>query len=345
MIQSKFFLTVRNVCPFFKRTFSERIGVVGVPFHRGQETVGVEEAPRALREAGLIKELIKLGHNVKDFGDVAYTSDGRRHDVPDIIKWLPDLASCAKNLSTAVQEVLSDQRKVLTIGGDHSIALGCVDGHVKFKDGQVCLLWVDAHADINTADTTDTGNMHGMGLSLLAKELADYWPYLPGLDWQVPRLSLKNVAYIGLRSVDAYERLIIEKHGVAAFGMEDIEKYGIHEVTRIALEKINPSGEMSLHVSFDIDSLDALEAPSTGTPVRGGLTLREALHVMEVAHRTGYLNAVDIVEVNPRIGTPLQVQQTIDASIHVVKAAFGHSRSGSVPQHVQNLPGFYAAIT
>lgn len=140
-----------------------------------------------------------------------------------------------------------------------------MDGHVKAKDNNVCILWVDAHADLNTNKTSPTGNTHGMPLALLATELSDYWPYLPGMDWQKPVTSIRNIAYIGLRSVDAYERLIIDKLSIAAYGMEDIQNYGMAAVVNMALRRIDPQGKRSIHVSFDIDSLDKLEAPSTGT--------------------------------------------------------------------------------
>ncbi|XP_024081118.1 arginase, hepatic isoform X2 [Cimex lectularius] len=301
-----------------------------------------------LREFGLVKEMQQLGHDVKDYGDILCSTnhlskkstDGNLPKLP----CLNDLSQASENLSKMVQTAMKDERKVLIVGGDHSIALGSVDGHMKAKNGKVCLLWVDAHADLNTADTSDTGNMHGMPVSLLVKELLHYWPYLPGFEWQQPELSIQNIAYIGLRSVDQYERFIIEKYGVSAYGMEDIEKYGIHAVTRLALEKINPDHTRSLHVSFDIDALDALEAPCTGTPVRGGLTLREAVHIMEVAHRTGWLQVVDMVEINPSIGNPQQLKITLEAAMALIKAAFGFSRSGYVPKHISKLPGFYAPI-
>lgn len=177
-----------------------------------------------------------------------------------------------------------------------------------------------------------------MPLSLLAKELADYWPYLPGMDWQKPIMSIRNVAYIGLRSVDVYERLCIDKLGITAFGMEDIEKYGINTLVNMALDKIDPTEDKSIHVSFDIDSLDPLEAPSTGTPVRGGLSLREAIHIMEAVHKTGRLNAVDVVEVNPSIGNERDVKITVEAAMHVIIAAFGHQRKGLQNERIKKLP-------
>lgn len=201
--------------------------------------------------------------------------------VPNMKKYA-DVAACNSEVSKAVERVIKDGRTCLTLGGDHSIGtqsanprtlttlqnfqgIGTVDGHIKAKNEKVCILWVDAHADLNTNKTSASGNIHGMPLALLAKELADYWPYLPGMDWQKPILSIRNVAYIGLRSVDSYERLIIEQFGITAYGMEDVENHGIHNVVNMALDKIDPHRVLSIHMSFDIDVLDALEAPSTGT--------------------------------------------------------------------------------
>ncbi|KOC70566.1 Arginase-2, mitochondrial, partial [Habropoda laboriosa] len=203
----------------------------------------------------------------------------------------------------------------------------------------VGVIWVDAHADLNTNKTSESGNVHGMPVALLTTELADYWPHLPGMDWQQPMLSIRNVAYIGLRSVDRYERLVIEKFGITAFGMEDVERYGILDVVYMALNKIDPNESKSLHVSFDIDSLDPLEAPCTGTAVRGGLSLREAVHLMEVLYRTNRLNAVDLVEVNPCIGNQRDVQLTVEAAVHIIQAGFGYTRRGlKVPEGVTDMP-------
>lgn len=251
---------------------------------------------------------------------------------------LGDVAACTNRLSESVQKVLKDGRRVLTLGGDHSLGIGTIDGHVKVMQN-VAVIWVDAHADLNTNKTSESGNVHGMPVALLTSELSDYWPHLPGMDWQQPMLSIRNVAYIGLRSVDRYERLVIEKFGITAFGMEDVERYGIHDVISMAIDKIDPDGVKSLHVSFDIDSLDPLEAPSTGTAVRGGLSLREAIHIMEEVHRTHRLNAIDLVEVNPYIGNVRDVKLTIEAAIHIIQAALGYSRRGlKVPKGVTDMP-------
>ncbi|XP_023016433.1 arginase isoform X2 [Leptinotarsa decemlineata] len=275
---------------------------------------------------------------IKDYGNISYeVMKEIDSDIPNM-KGYAHVASCTKLLSNQVEKIIRDESICLTLGGDHAIAIGSVDGHIKAKNEDICVLWVDAHADLNTNKTSTSGNVHGMPMALLATELSDYWPYLPGMDWQKPIISIRNVAYIGLRSVDSYERLVIDKLGITAFGMEDVENYGISTIVNMALNKIDPEKKRSIHVSYDIDSLDSLEAPSTGTSVRGGLTLREGIQIMEMVYNTGRLGAMDLVEVNPSIGTEQDVKKTIDAAIHIILAAFGYSRRGLVPKNVDTLP-------
>ncbi|CAH0557728.1 unnamed protein product [Brassicogethes aeneus] len=311
---------------------SSKIGVLGVPFNKGQPKLGVAKGPKVIRDAGLIQKLSEIHElvDVKDYGDVSYNIN----EVKEILnmKEYPHFASCNLEVSRNVEKIVKDGRICLTLGGDHSIAVGTVDGHIKAKTENICILWIDAHADLNTNKTSSSGNVHGMPMALLARELSDYWPYLPGMDWQKPVISIRNVAYIGLRSVDSYERLVIDRLGITAFGMEDVENYGINTVVKMALDRIDPEGRRSIHVSYDIDSLDSLEAPSTGTSVRGGLTLREGIHIMETIHKTGRLGAMDLVEVNPSIGSEKDVNRTVEAAVHVILAAFGHSRRGLLPK-------------
>ncbi|XP_052563992.1 arginase, hepatic [Culex pipiens pallens] len=314
----------------FKKINYEKIGIVGVPFEKGQRKKGVGLGPKAIREAGLIDSIQEISNklDIRDYGDIRYEALNLQGRLAANMKKLEHVASCTRFLSERVTQVLNEERLCLTLGGDHAIAIGSIDGHLKHCS-DVAVIWVDAHADLNTNSTSPSGNIHGMPVALLAKELADYWPYIPGMDWQEPIISIKNMVYIGLRSVDPYERLIIEKFGIHAFGMREVEQYGIHEVMRMALERVDPEGKKSLHVSYDIDSLDVLEAPSTGTSVRGGLTLREGIYIMEEAYNTGRLAAVDLVEVNPSIGTPDDVRKTLDAAIHLLVAACGHNRRGN----------------
>ncbi|XP_011871942.1 PREDICTED: arginase, hepatic isoform X1 [Vollenhovia emeryi] len=344
------------------RYYNGKVGIIGVPFDKGQEKEGVARGPEVIRAARLVDELKTLELDVRDYGDVVYNASNM-NDVKNM-SHLSHVASCMNSLSEQIRQVLRDGRQALTIGGDHSLGIGSIDGHVKEKK-DVAVIWVDAHADLNTNKTSASGNVHGMPVALLTSELADYWPYLPGMDWQLPILSIRNVAYIGLRSIDRYERLVIEKFGIIAYGMEDIERYGIHDVIHMVLNKIDPHNTKSLHVSFDIDVLDPLEAPSTGTPglrhvisvyvharcsyckslylhictVRGGLSLREAIHLMEEIYRTNRLSAIDLVEVNPQIGSERDVKLTVQAAIHIIQAALGYTRRGlRLPKGITDMP-------
>ncbi|KAF4531856.1 hypothetical protein B566_EDAN000884 [Ephemera danica] len=338
----------RNVQNLSKRWFSNqplstpvsRVGVFGVPFDKGQKKSGVSGGPAVLRAGGILQDLLSFGCDVKDYGDVTYKKEENLNPVPNMLA-LEEVAACMKEVSRLTHQILTDGRMCLSFGGDHSMGVGTIDGHVQAR-GDVAVLWVDAHADLNTNSTSHTGNIHGMPVALLVKELSDYWPYLPGMDWQKPMLAIKNIAYIGLRSVDDYERLIIEKYGITSYSMEDVERWGIHEVVKRALEAINPHGDRSLHVSFDIDSLDPLEAPSTGTAERGGLSLREGVHIMETVFETGTLGAMDLVEVNPSIGSPQDVHTTVQAARQVIRAGFGYRRRGMAPRMVEDIPGYIA---
>ncbi|XP_049887662.1 arginase-2, mitochondrial isoform X2 [Pectinophora gossypiella] len=316
----------------------QRVGVVGVPFEKGQKKYGVSVAPAAMRSAGLIDQLKEIeGLDVVDYGDVEVAPCEEKANV-DNMACLPQVSACNMTLSKTVSRIISDNRVAITIGGDHSIGVGTVDGHYKVNEDMI-LIWVDAHSDINTNKTSSSGSVHGMPVALLVKELADYWPYLPTMDWQVPKFSIKSLGYIGLRSVDNYERLLIEKYEIPAFAMEDIDQHGIQQSIKHVLRTLDPESKRPIHVSFDIDSLDALEAPSTGTPVRGGLTLREGICLMETIHSTGRLRAIDLVEINPALGSDADRRRTIEAGLCILKAALGFSRRGTAPRGVLDLPG------
>lgn len=203
--------------------------------------------------------------DVKDYGDVNYTQ--RRLDSIKYVNNWPDITVCNEAISNKVQQIVSDNRICLTLGGDHSIAVGTVHGHAKaLKNQQIALLWVDAHADLNTPEESQSGNAHGMPLSLILTEMKKSWPSTPGLEWHELTTPARNLAFIGLRSVDPFEKHIIRKYNIAAYGADDVHKYGIDAVIKMALQSIDPDSNRSIHVSFDIDSLDALESPSTGTP-------------------------------------------------------------------------------
>ena len=196
-------------------------------------------------------------------------------------------------------------------------------------DASLCLLWVDAHADINTTYSTETGNLHGCPLSFLLRELENTKPpNLPGHGWVRPLVNARRLAYIGLRNVDKGERDIIKRLGIAVYSMSDVDRFGVDRCFEMAMDKINPDGKLPLHVSFDIDSLDALEVPATGTPEPGGLSLREGWQLLEQVRASNLMTAFDLVEVNPIMGNPKEQRKTLAAASQMLGAMFGACRMG-----------------
>ena len=215
-------------------------------------------------------------------------------------------------------------RLVLTLGGDHSIAIGTISGTAAATrerlGRELAVIWVDAHADINTPETSDSGNIHGMPVAFLTG-LARDEPGAP-FGWLTPeqRISPAKLVYIGLRDVDRGEKQILREHGIKAFSMHDIDRYGIGRVMDMALGWIG--NDTPIHLSFDIDALDPMWAPSTGTAVRGGLTLREGDFIAECVAQTGSLIALDLVEVNPSLEQQ-GAAETVRAGVSIVRCALG----------------------
>lgn len=237
---------------------------------------------------------------------------------------------------SAVTQRLSEQaygqamqgRFVLTLGGDHSVAIGSISGTARALRRRVgrelAVIWVDAHADINLPEVSQSGNIHGMPLAFLTglarpapNEAADA-PFAWLHDDHL--VSLRKLVYIALRDVDRAEKLLLRQHGIRAFSMHDIDRHGIGRVVEMALAHVG--ADSPIHLSFDVDALDPLWAPSTGTPVRGGLTLREGDFICECLHETGNLVAMDLVEVNPSLAA-VGASETVRAGCSLVRSALG----------------------
>ncbi|CAJ2509696.1 Uu.00g147220.m01.CDS01 [Anthostomella pinea] len=334
----------------------EDLGVVAVGFSGGQCKPGVDAAPSALIESGLLKQL-RDELNYKLHGDEtvhAYTDLVPKEDPPFRNMKNPKAVSgVTQRLSEQVYTHAQEGRMVLTLGGDHSIAIGTIAGTAKAVrerlGREMAVIWVDAHADINTPETSDSGNIHGMPVSFLtglAKEdKSEYFGWLK----EDNLINLRKLVYIGLRDVDPGEKKILRDNGIKAFSMFDIDRYvspiitvipqssypspvlpypspvmsgvdaciprrhGIGRVVEMALAHIGT--DTPIHLSFDVDALDPMWAPSTGTPVRGGLTLREGDYICESVHETGSLVAIDLVEVNPSLAaeSDLGAHETVRA--------------------------------
>lgn len=314
--------------PMLNKQASGDVGIVGVPFSKGQPRSGTENGPHLLRDGGLIKRLTNIGVHVEDHGDIDV--DVIENDVSGNVKYPRTVAAASKQTAAKVAEALKKNGHCLALGGDHSMAIGTILGHAQY-DPNICILWVDAHADINTPLTSDSGNIHGMPLSFLVKELERYVPKLPGFEDIKPCLSVKDIAWIGLRDVDKGEKKIIDEFGMTAYSMQEVDKYGIKEVVERSLKAIDPEGTKQIHLSFDVDAMDPQLTPSTGTPVLGGLSLRESYYIAEEVAGTGRLAMVDIAEVNPSLGDDKDAKKTVSTTLDVIEHFYGNRRQGIYP--------------
>ncbi|KAF2807963.1 Ureohydrolase [Mytilinidion resinicola] len=303
------------------------LGLVAVGFSGGQTKAGVDAAPMALIEAGLIQQL-------EEDLDFSVTYDGQVHSYTDIMpKEDPDyrnmkkpraVSAVTRALSQQVYEHAKSGKFVLTLGGDHSIAIGTVSGTAKAArerlGKEIAVIWVDAHADINTPETSGSGNIHGMPVAFLTGLATEKDEDIFGWIQDDQRINVKKLVYIGLRDIDRGEKKILKEHGIKAFSMHDIDKHGIGRVMDMALGWIG--SDTPIHLSFDVDAIDPMWAPSTGTPVRGGLTLREGDFIAECVAETGSLIALDLVEVNPSLDIK-GASDTVRAGCSIVRCALG----------------------
>ncbi|KAJ9145313.1 Arginase [Pleurostoma richardsiae] len=312
----------------------EDVGVVAVGFSGGQCKPGVDAAPSALIEAGLLTQITdELGYKlhgdetVHSYKDLVPASDPPYRGM----KNPRAVSAVTRRIADQVYEHAAAGRLVLTLGGDHSIAIGTVAGTaraVRDRLGpgrEVAVIWVDAHADINTPETSGSGNIHGMPVSFLTGLAREDREECFGWLQEENLISVRKLVYIGLRDVDPGEKRILRENGIRAFSMFDIDRHGIGRVMEMALGHIG--SDTPIHLSFDVDALDPMWAPSTGTPVRGGLTLREGDYICECVHETGNLVAVDLVEVNPSLApeNDIGAHETVRAGCSLVRCALGES--------------------
>ena len=249
--------------------------------------------PSAIRYADLQERLKRIGHTVSDAGNIPVPVPESRETKDHHLKFLPEIVKVTRVLARAVERALTDGDFPLMLGGDHSLAMGSIAGLLRVKP-EPGLLWVDAHGDFNTADTSPSGNIHGMPASAAC-----------GLGHPDLLTAFRGhfvdpgrVAYIGIRTLDVDEERLMHRAGVTVFSMYEVDKYGMREVVARALEVVT-RGTDGVHVSFDIDAVDPLFAPGSGTPYSGGLTEREAHLLLELVAEAGVMTSMDMVEVNP----------------------------------------------
>ncbi|TLM68443.1 MAG: arginase [Deltaproteobacteria bacterium] len=270
---------------------SRDIRIIGVPIDLGQSKRGVDMGPAALRYAGLADKLAALGHRVVDAGNLdvpvreTVVAEAAQH-------YLPAIAGVCRAVYAAAREAVASGATPVFLGGDHSLAIGSVGG---VTDASPCgLLWLDAHADFNTPQTTLTGNIHGMTLAVL---LGEGYPELVDAGRPGAKLQPDDVVLVAIRELDPGERERLRASGIMVYTMRDIDERGIGVVIREALQRLEHHHR--IHVSLDVDCLDTAVGPGVGTPSPGGLNWREAQLAMELIADCGCCGSLDIVEINP----------------------------------------------
>jgi arginase len=295
------------------------IAIIGAPLDLGAGRRGVDMGPSAMRVANINKRVASLGYDVEDLGNVPVEQPESLPEGPRHAKYLPQIAATCQRLATMVEEVAEEGKTPLVMGGDHSIAIGTVAGMARYfrkKKKRLGLLWVDAHADMNTPQTSPSGNVHGMPLACCVGLGPEELAKLLGFS---PKVQPRNVALVGLRDVDILERPHVRESGVRAFTMRDIDERGLRAVMEEALGIVT-NGTAGFHLSLDLDYVDPQYAPGVGTPVRGGATYREAHLAMEMICDSGQMVSMEVVEVNPVID---EVNQTADLAVELVMSALG----------------------
>ena len=278
----------------------QKIRIIGVPMDLGQSRRGVDMGPSALRVAGLQARIKQLGHQVEDIGNIQVKQPEEMSYGEKRAKYLQEIADTCKDLAATAEKSLSEGFLPLVLGGDHSIAVGVAAGVADFYRKQkkdLGYIWLDAHGDMNTPESSPSGNVHGMPLAAImgygATELVDLLGFRP-------KAEPGNIVIVGARDLDAQERKIVKKSGVHVFTMRDIDERGMREVMSDALKyATDDTGGVS--VSLDMDFVDPSDAPGVGTPVRGGVTYREAHLAMEMIADSETMVSMEVVEINPVI--------------------------------------------
>jgi arginase len=280
---------------------------------------GVDMGPSAIRLAGLNEKLATLGYAVHDLGNVAVDQAENLPPGPTNARYLPQIAHTCERLAGMVGKAMDEAHVPLVLGGDHSVAMGSVAGvaaHFRKRQEKIGLIWIDAHADMNTPQSSPSGNVHGMPLACL---IGLGPPELTNIGGFSPKVDAANVAIIGLRDVDKQEAENVRSTGVHAFTMRDIDERGLRSVMQEAIGYAT-AGTAGFHLSFDMDCIDPYEAPGVGTPVRGGITYREGHLAMETVSDSGKMVSMEIVEVNPVIDS---ANRTALLAVELVMSALG----------------------
>ncbi len=297
----------------------KRVSILGVPLAFGSGMAGVDIGPAALRVARLNQRVAQLGYEVRDLGDMRVPRALQQPDVADKLRHLNEVSSTCEELAAEVKNILVSREIPIILGGDHSIAIGSIAGAASYfrEQGETLgLIWFDAHADMNTPETTPSGNIHGMPLAALLGYGA---PELTGVAGFSPKLEPRFCAHVGARDIDPGERELISQLGIRFFTMREIDERGMSACMDEAIA-IAQKASAGYCVTLDVDALDPGDAPGSGTVVRGGLTYREAHLGMEKIAEAGGMRSFEVVEIN----TALDVNnRTAELGVELILSALG----------------------
>lgn len=301
------------------------IEIHGLPMDLGVALRGVDMGPSALRIAGLLERLQGLGYQVTDGGELHMTSRALLPEDDSSARYVDEIAAICERIAEVAERAKARDSVPIFLGGDHSIAVGTVTGvaaHYHAHGQALGVIWFDAHADMNTPETSPSGNVHGMPLAALLGEGVDA---LIGVGGRRGKILAENVVIIGVRDVDSVEREVVKESGVHVFSMSAIDALGMSKVAAQAIE-LASAGTAGIHLSFDVDGLDPSFAPGVATPVMGGVSFREAHLFMEMIARSHQLVSMDITELNPVRDTRNMTAETV---VHLVESAFGRRVIGN----------------
>ncbi len=294
------------------------ISIIGVPLDYGQNRRGVDMGPSALRYSGIVKRLEALGHDVLDEGNINVPAAFQDLEQNEQLKNLEEVARANEQLAQVVSRVKREGRFPLIIGGDHSLGLGSLAGLSSTVEN-LGVIWFDAHTDVNTPETSPSGNIHGMAL---AASLGEGHERLVNLYQEGPKVKPENVVIIGTREADPEEKEFIRRMGIKTYTMHEIDRYGMAEVMESAIDYLRSQEVEDVHLSLDIDVIDPLFAPGVGTYSPGGISYREAHLAMELLQQSQLITSTEVVEVNPILD---EKNKTADVAVALMGSLLGET--------------------
>ncbi|MDX8367133.1 arginase [Cytobacillus sp. IB215665] len=295
----------------------KQVSIIGVPMDLGQMRRGVDMGPSAIRYAGVTERLENLSYEIEDLGDIEIGKPERANAIVENHKLrnLKAVAEASERLADKVQGVIKEKRFPLVLGGDHSIAIGTLAGVAKSYNN-LGVIWYDAHGDLNTEETSPTGNIHGMPL---ATSMGIGHKTLTEIAGYTPKVKPENIVIIGARSLDDGEKELIKEKGIKVYTMHEIDRLGMANVMEQAINYLKDRTD-GVHLSLDLDGLDPHDAPGVGTPVIGGISYRESHLAMEMLAEANIITSAEFVEVNPILD---ERNTTATVAVALIGSLFG----------------------